>query len=367
MAKRKRPVLKAPYQYFGGKSRVAKMVWDEFGRVVNYLEPFFGSGATLLGRPTPIVGQETINDLNAFLTNFWRALRAEPDEVAKYADWPINEVDLHKRGDWLFYRKGVKKWIRQVMDSEDFYDTKSAGWWVWGTSASIGDMYTRKDGKTKVGRSMPSLGGNEGVHRKLSRHVDRKMPSLSGWGGLGRKNLLDMSIRDAACEVYLESDELDPTVTYRTYQLREYMRALCTRMREVRICCGDWSRYMGPSVTYKHGLTGVFLDPPYTFKDRSDTYGECEDTEVGHEVRKWCAANGDNPLLRIALCGYEGEHNELEEEGWRKEQWHAQGGYSNQNKTEENENRYRERIWFSPHCLGGLNLFAISKRMRGGV
>jgi hypothetical protein len=45
--------LRAPFPYFGGKSRAAHLVWAAFGDVPNYVEPFAGSLAVLLGRPTP--------------------------------------------------------------------------------------------------------------------------------------------------------------------------------------------------------------------------------------------------------------------------------------------------------------------------
>jgi DNA adenine methylase len=61
--------LKSPYSYFGGKSRVAELIWKRFGDTPNYVEPFFGSGAVLLGRPHP-PKTETVNDLNAFICNF---------------------------------------------------------------------------------------------------------------------------------------------------------------------------------------------------------------------------------------------------------------------------------------------------------
>jgi len=55
-------------------------------------------------------------------------------------------------------------------------------------------------------------------------------------------------------------------------------------------------------------------------------------------------------MLRIALCGYEGEgHEELEEIGWDVFYWTANGGFANVN--EDNKNRHKERIWFSPHCI----------------
>ena len=56
------PDLPAPFPWFGGKSRVAPAVWERFGVVRNYVEPFFGSGAVLLARPAPFEGPETIND-----------------------------------------------------------------------------------------------------------------------------------------------------------------------------------------------------------------------------------------------------------------------------------------------------------------
>ena len=64
--------LRAPMPYFGGKSRIADLVWQRFGRVSNYVEPFAGSLAILLGCPHP-GHTETVNDIDALLANFWRA------------------------------------------------------------------------------------------------------------------------------------------------------------------------------------------------------------------------------------------------------------------------------------------------------
>lgn len=81
--------LRAPFPYFGGKSRAASLVWDALGDVPNYVEPFFGSGAVMLGRPTA-PRTETVNDLSCLLANFWRALKHDPEGVAEHADWPVN-------------------------------------------------------------------------------------------------------------------------------------------------------------------------------------------------------------------------------------------------------------------------------------
>jgi len=77
--------LRAPFPYFGGKSTVAEIIWQRFGDVPNYVEPFFGSGAVLLARPHA-PKTETINDKDHFVANFWRAVKHDPDAVAHWAD-----------------------------------------------------------------------------------------------------------------------------------------------------------------------------------------------------------------------------------------------------------------------------------------
>jgi hypothetical protein len=245
--------LTSPFPYFGGKRRVAPLVWQRFGTVVNYCEPFFGSGAVLLQRPTPFTGSETVNDLNGWLTNFWRALRDDPDGVAEWTDYPVSELDLHARGDWLFYRPDVPEFIERLRADPDWYDVKSAGWWVWGQCSWIGTGWGPDER-----RQLPHVGdAGRGVNRKLphvgdaGRGVNRQLPYLSRPGaGVGR----------------LEA-------------IRAYFADLSDRLRGVRIACGDWTRVCGPSVTFRHGMTGVFLDPPY---DQDERAADCY---VGHETR----------------------------------------------------------------------------------
>jgi hypothetical protein len=132
--------------------------------------------------------------------------------------------------------------------------------------------------------------------------------------------------------------------------LHAYLQELAARLRHVRVACGDWKRVVTPAVIGGMRPCAVFLDPPYSAEaGRSKVYAN-EDLTVAHEVRGWCLANGDNPDLRIALCGYAGEgHEALEAHGWTAQEWKANGGYSNQD--EGNENKHKERIWYSPHCL----------------
>ena len=78
--------VRAPFPWFGGKRRVADVVWRAFGvDVPNYVEPFAGSLAVLLGRPGGAGKIETVNDLDRYLANFWRAVTADPEAARGYA------------------------------------------------------------------------------------------------------------------------------------------------------------------------------------------------------------------------------------------------------------------------------------------
>ena len=339
--------LKAPFPWFGGKRKVAAAIWQRFGSVKNYVEPFFGSGAALLGRPTPFDGNETINDLDGYVANFWRAIKHAPEDVAEHADNPVNENDLHARHVWLVQRRET---LRASLEGDpDFFDARIAGYWAWGLACWIGSGFCSGNGPWWVNedRNLVHLGPGRGVKRQLvhlkdgGQGVDRKRVHLRNGQGVNRKL------------VHLGNNGQGEQQS----RLVPWFRALAERLRRVRVCSGDWSRVCGPTATFKHGLTGVFLDPPYadTANRDSDLY-RIDSESVAHAVREWAIKNGENKLLRIALCGYEGEH---EMPGnWSVYKWAASGGYGMQAK-QRSGNAKRERIWFSPACLpdGQADLF----------
>lgn len=296
--------LQAPFPWFGGKRRVAEIVWDRFGDVPNYVEPFAGSLAVLLARPSE-PRTETVNDLDCYLANFWRAVKADPAGVAEWADWPVNETDLLARHRWLTARP---EFLAQMRTDPEFYDARIAGWWAWGICSWIGSGWCRVRGDGPPSQ-LPHLGSaGMGLHRKL--------PHLGSAG------------REGAVSAWLD--------------------ALSVRLRRVRVACGDWTRILGESVTVKHGITAVFLDPPYSSDEHNVDYS-AGTSDVSADVRAWAIENGRDPALRIALCGYEGEHEMPET--WECVAWKARGGYGSQANGIGRENARRERIWFSPACL----------------
>ena len=322
----------APFPYAGGKSRVAPVVWQRFGDAENFVEAFAGSLAVLLARPTP--GRiETVNDLDAMVSNFWRAVKHDPEGVAEWADDPVNEVDLSSRHAWLMQSgKGI---VERCLGNPDFYDTKCAGWWLWGICQWIGGGWCSGNGPWRIidgklvntgepggnKRQLPHLGAGMGINRQLPHLGDAGKGINRGGNG---------------------------TCAERTRMLLDTMQALCDRLRNVRVCCGDWTRVLGPSVTEKNGITAIFLDPPYSHAERDSGMYSCE-TDCSGAVRDWAIANGDNPMLRVCLCGYSGEH--VMPPGWECYAWKAAGGYGSQGNGRGRENAQRERLYFSPHCL----------------
>lgn len=400
--------LKAPFPYFGGKSKVADLVWSRLGNVENFIEPFMGSAAVLLRRPADhFRGRyrvETANDANGFLTNFWRAVAADPEQVARWADSPVCEHDLHARHRWLMRSQKAADWRRWMAEDPEHYDAKVAGWWVWGACCWIGSGWC-SDGR-EPGAQIVDLGGGFGGGRAVHTmsvkmpHMDaagrgvagrgvaapglsQQLPDMDTGRGNGRPQLTDAfdigrGVNGGAASLSQQLPHMTNagqgvnalpgggTYSSRRAWLVEWMQRLSDRLRIVRTCYGHWSRVCDSDSTLTRlGTTGVFLDPPYPL-NRSDTgedsradalYATDNGSDLNalrDEVLAWCVKWGGDKAIRIAVCGYEGDGYEslAAEHGWDEHEWEASGGYGNQTKGKgKAENAKRERIWFSPACL----------------
>lgn len=452
--------LKAPFPYFGGKQKVAGIVWERFGNPRNYVEPFAGSAAVLLRRPE--TGEiETVNDTNHYLVNAWRAIKNDPEQVAYHADNPVTEADLHARHRYLMFSQAAHEAMQSITTDPEYYDARLAGWWVWGMCCWIGGGWCTEYGARRSGtdsreqipelrsckgvlqvpdlsgdigsfgrgvhasggpKKMPDISGHFGAygrgvvssarHNKrprLAAHdqsgtgvnrtgIPQKTPSLnSNYDRVGTDVNADTQLRRPSMQASkgvvssgrpqlgdaydigrgVNANGRAGTCRQRKIWLRDWMCSLADRLRLVRVCYGHWSRVCDSDTTLTRlagngGHSAVFLDPPYckdldrlhaliageeagqqtNSTNRAKTlYSNDNDQDVDRlvaEVNLWCQKWGANPRIMIALCGYEGEHNNLEALGWEKIHWKAQGGYGNRNVA--NQNNHRERIWFSPAC-----------------
>jgi len=286
--------LRAPFPWTGGKYWVADPVWEAVGAdVAHYVEPFGGSMAVLLARPDrPRV--ETVNDIDHYLVNFWRASKIDPASVASHTINPVSEADLYARNAALIQTSDV---FRQcVLNDPEFFDPKVAGWWVWGQSTVIG--------------------------RTFANDICKKMPSLlhAGVNSLGA-------------------------------DIPSWIERIAERLQAVRILCGDWKRCLGPTAlglnkSPRIRTAGVFLDPPYAKGDYK--YAGTDPRTIWTEARQWAIDHGSEKHLRIVLAGYD-DGDEMPE-GWTAWRWTGHGGLGRKSAG-ANTNKHREVLWMSPHCL----------------
>ena len=326
--------------YFGGKAPVASVVWNALGQTQHYIEPFFGSGAVLLARPyyDPTQHVETVNDKDGLLCNVWRALQTAPDEVAKWCDWLVNHADLCARRIVLLREQNAL--LQQLIASDEYYNAKLAGYWIWAASCWIGAGLTRVN-------AIPHLGcAGMGVH-KIG-----KIPHLADAG---------VGVHKIGTRPQQDTERRAVTDPYNTL-IYDWFRALSERLRNVRVVCGDWTQVCGGDWQdkVKGDEVGIFFDPPYSVEDREDVYSH-DSKSIATDVREWCRARAERPSYRIVLAGYYEEHESLLNEGWRVHLWKTRGGYGNTARnggdSRGKRNRFREALFFSPHCIQtGLGL-----------
>jgi len=201
------PRLKAPFPFFGGKSRACPLIHSRLGDCPGYIEPFAGSLAYLLSKAPS--RYETVNDLDNYIANFWRAVRAVdarvrvreleaafgrkvrlsgPAAVAFYADWPVNEADLTARHRWLMSAWRKYKFRERMLCEPDYFDAKVAGYWVWGISCWIGAGWCDE-------RSEWNGPGREG-NRGRAMHQDPKRPCTHFQGGIDTQGVRSDKLRD---------------------------------------------------------------------------------------------------------------------------------------------------------------------------
>lgn len=291
---------------------IAAKVWGCLGDVKMYIEPFFGSGAVLLQRPATSLRSkiyEVVNDKDGFIANVWRAIQFDPDEVAKWCDWPVNHADLVARRKVLIASEG--RLLEGLTGDPEWFDAKLAGYWVWAASCWIGSGLTLANITPQPNR--PHLSSDTGIHSKV--------PLLDHDKGVHSSN-----------NVY------------------KWMGALNRRLRHVKVVCGDWRRVCGGHWQAMNGTVGMFFDPPYAVSNRNKKLYHHDSLTIAKDVEKWVLERGTDARYRIVVCGYDNEYEELQANGWTIHAWKAVGGYSKKG-TRGMKNRHRERLYISPYCL----------------
>lgn len=296
--------LKAPFQYFGGKSLIANKVWQLLGNCDTYLQPFFGSGAVLLNRVGYQGKLQIVNDLDCHICNVWRSIKYCSDQVLQYFDNPVNHIDLHARKNRLIRQQ--TQLLENLLNDQQFCNPKLAAYWIWGTCCWIASGFLDKETKIKDG----DIG------------ISAKIPQITVKKGLIAVN-----------------------------NKQQFLNSLQNRFKDVKVLCGDWSRMFGGNWQTNKGTCGIFFDPPYGFQSRQGGLYANDSFSVSQSVRQWCKSNGNNKDFKIVLCGYADQHDQLLQYGWKTCSWSTNGGYGNQGDGNGRVNAKLQKLWYNENCI----------------
>jgi site-specific DNA-adenine methylase len=301
--------MKPAFPYYGSKTKIAKLIWDYFGDLKVFVEPFCGSAAMLFGRPNP-KGRELINDMNGFVVNFFRAVKAEPDKVAEACHFPVNECELHARHVWLM-EQDIQD---QLYNDPDFYDVTIAGRWLYGARIWIGAGWCKSKNE-----QIPELRKNNERRPDIQHEsCPNQVPYLAA--------KCDNRTLDQRADFPLNTVcDLDI--------IKGHMNLICERLKFVKVICGDWKRVvtncvLNPAIKDKKKV-GIFFDPPYAHQARMKKIYAHDSLTIAKEVEEWCK---DHPQYKIVLAGYEGDYDLPGE----CIEWKSSSNHSN---------AYKERLW----------------------
>lgn len=255
-------VLAAPFKWRGNKRRIGARVWERFGPVGHYTEPFLGGAGVLLARPNP-TGLESVGDLDGLLVNFWRAVKEHPDLVTHHARFPPSDVDLHLRHAWLRAHRADIEAL--VASGPTACDPKAAAWWAWGQAHAYQQRWT------------------DATHRPVLDPVPSGPLRLDG---------------------------------------AELLQGLHRRLLRVAILRRDWTAVVHPPMLFRNKASrvAVFLDPPY----EGDEGVYAARASVAGAVWDWAREHGTDTRLRIAVCGY--DDGRATPRGWTVMPWSSTGG-----------------------------------------
>ena len=368
----------APMPYFGGKRMIADDVWSRFGVVENYIEPFAGSLAVLLGSPHGAAQREIVGDIDGMITNFWRAIRYAPDETAWWACYPTSHLDLIARKTYL--TEQLPTVVERLTSDMWWFNSQIAGIWVWTISNSI-------DLKISDRQSIPFVGAQKagkGVSAQRC-HADMSIPHVKHSGGQGvssqrrpqihtgqtgqgvqiqRQDMSRPSVNheaggqgvsaqrhiDEEGDSAPQSPLMSSTRLPNESAIKAWFNRLSSRLARTYLLCNGWEGTLSKHMLKgrnANAVTGIFFDPPYNTVGRKNGLYSFDSMTVADEVcAKAIAISEEYPdNVRIALCGYIKDYPNMPDT-WERLVWRTAQGRGG--KAPEYDRS--EAVWFSPSC-----------------
>lgn len=260
------------FPYFGGKRRAASQVWDALGTVDRYIEPFFGSGAVLLGAPVR-PKSELVNDLSHHVANLWRALQHDPAEVWRVASAPCSEVELKARAAWL------RQWTPPDFADLSACDCYAAGVWLWVACVTIspdGEGLHRVD----HGRGVKGLDFTRAWYDAVCERMSRVQVLCGDWS----RCVTPATIREKAAPFI--GVFLDPPYGVGNVPYEDRTGTVAADVWQWAIANGDNPRLRIVVAGYEDGRA---LPYGWTAIERTENGGYGSGNGNRHRERLWCS------------------------------------------------------------------------------
>jgi DNA adenine methylase len=292
------------FPYIGGKYAVAPEINRRFGAIDTRIDAFTGSSSWILASPP--TKYEIVNDLDGYVVNYLRAIKYAPEEVARHLDFPRAELELIAHHHYT--RDKLPELVSRLGGDPEYYDPTLAARWAY----------------------------------VMAYKLDPSLAKPGGW--LTRDGLLVYERGDGRIRGSMTATPRLLARLVKERRVSEYVAALAERLRGVQVFWNDFEVVVEKARRPELGIVGILLDPPYPRHLRDFAY-DADGADVWHRAARWAVANGDNPKLRIAVCGYNDAGSDaLFPPDWARFVW---------NRSGIGQYKDRECIWFSPHCGGG--------------
>jgi DNA adenine methylase len=113
--------INSPFKWIGGKSRLRKYIVPLIPPHTCYVEPFAGAAWVLFAKPPSKV--EVLNDIDQELINFFRVVKAKPEDLIASFEW-----ELASRAEFERLAALEPSELTDIQRAHRFYYLIMAGW-----------------------------------------------------------------------------------------------------------------------------------------------------------------------------------------------------------------------------------------------
>lgn len=277
-----------PFRWYGGKYSHLKWLLPQLPETHRYIEPFGGSGSVLLNRePSPV---EVYNDLDSDVTNFFKVLRDNRDELLeKIALTPFSReefeyaIESQNNEDLTDIEKARLFFVRAGQVRSGLAQEATPGRWAYCKNAS------RRDMASAVSR----------WHSRLD-HLEQAAERI---GGYSEVEAVTEELREEGNEEV--ADKLEGLSNQKAVKVLQEAKLedMADRFRRVQIENRDAIEIIQTYGDSDDAL--IYCDPPYPHESRSEGTTTAYRYEMTDEEHTNLAEVLHDVEAKVAISSYQ--------------------------------------------------------------